>query len=105
VIADVPDDVRVSGIDWYHNGFYHRLLLRHLRHGCARVLDVGCLAGSIATTLAGRVGHVDAMDRSPIMIDAATAVTPGNVTCLTGDFLRWGLPRVVVTHWSSRVPR
>lgn len=88
-IADVQDDVGVSGIDWDHNGFYHRLLLRQLPHRCARALDVGCGAGRFATKLAGRVEHVDALDRSPVMIDAARAVTPGNVTCLIGDFLRY----------------
>ncbi len=81
------DDVGVSGIDWDHNGFYHRLLLRQLPHRCERALDVGCGAGSFATKLAGRVEHVDALDRSPVMIDAARALTPGNVTCLIGDFL------------------
>lgn len=79
----------MSGIDWDHNGFYHSLLLRQLPHRCARALDVGCGAGGFATKLAGRVEHVDALDRSPVMIDAARAVTPGNVTCLVGDFLRY----------------
>ena len=85
----MQDDVGVSGIDWDHSGFYHRRLLRQLPHRCARALDVGCGAGRFATKLAGRVEHVDALDRSPVMIDAARAVTPGNVTCLVGDFLRY----------------
>jgi SAM-dependent methyltransferase len=87
--ADVPDDVGVSGIDWDHNSFYHRLLLRQLPPRCLQALDVGCGSGNFAAKLAGRVEHVDALDRSPVMIDAARAVTPGNVTCLIGDFLRY----------------
>ena len=74
-----------------HNGFYHRLLLRQLPPRCTQALDVGCGAGSFATKLAGHVEHVDALDRSPVMIDAARAVTPGNVSRLIGDFLRYEL--------------
>jgi SAM-dependent methyltransferase len=77
----------VSWLDWDHNSFYHRLLLRRLPVPCGRALDVGCGAGAFAAELAERVDHVDALDRSPAMIDAARAATPGNVTCVTGDFL------------------
>lgn len=78
----------VSGFEWSHNDFYHRLLLRHLPHGCERVLDVGCGAGSFAAELANRVERVDAIDRSPVMIEAAKAAAPGNVTCILDDFLQ-----------------
>ncbi|HEX6934621.1 MAG TPA: class I SAM-dependent methyltransferase [Streptosporangiaceae bacterium] len=78
--------------DWDHNGFYHRLLLRHLPRGCERVLDVGCGAGAFAAKLAGRAGHVDALDRSPAMIEAAERVAPGNVTCILGDVMADPLP-------------
>jgi len=78
----------MSWIDWDHNAFYHRCLLRQLPRGCARALDVGCGAGSFAAKLARRVEQVDAMDQSPTMIDAAKIVVPDNVSCLTGDFLR-----------------
>lgn len=78
----------MSWIEWDHNAFYHRLLLCQLPHRRTRVLDVGCGSGTFAAVLAGRVDHVDAMDRSPAMIEAAQTVVPSNVTCLTDDFLR-----------------
>jgi SAM-dependent methyltransferase len=79
----------VSGIDWDHNGFYHRLLLRQLPYPCRRALDVGCGAGSFAVKLAGHVEDVDALDGSPVMIEAARAATPTNVTCVVGDFMQY----------------
>jgi SAM-dependent methyltransferase len=78
--------------DWDHNGFYHRLLLRHLPPGCERVLDVGCGAGAFAAELAGRAGQVDAIDRSPAMIEAARRMAPSNVTCILGDVMADSLP-------------
>jgi SAM-dependent methyltransferase len=56
------------------------------------VLDVGCGAGALAARLAGRAGHVDALDRSPVMIEAARRAVPANVTCILGDVLREPLP-------------
>ncbi|WP_344418966.1 class I SAM-dependent methyltransferase [Amycolatopsis minnesotensis] len=82
----------MSSFEWSHNDFYHRLLLGHLPRGCARVLDVGCGAGKFAAALAGRVGRVDAIDRSAVMIEAAEAATPDNVTCVLGDFLQHEFP-------------
>jgi len=75
----------MSALDWDHNAYYQRLLLRHLPHPCHRVLDVGCGAGAFAAELAKRVGRVDALDRSPAMIDEARRVTPANVTCILAD--------------------
>jgi SAM-dependent methyltransferase len=82
----------MSALDWDHNAYYHRLLLRHLPPRCERVLDVGCGAGALAARLAGRAAHVDALDRSPAMIEAARRAVPRNVTCLLGDVLREPLP-------------
>jgi SAM-dependent methyltransferase len=82
----------VGQLDWDHNAYYHRLLLRQLPPTCERVLDVGCGAGAFAAKLAGRVGHVDALDRSPEMIGQARRATPGNVTCVLCDIMRDPLP-------------
>jgi SAM-dependent methyltransferase len=79
-------------LDWDHNGFYHRLLLRQLPPGSERVCEVGCGAGTFAAKLARRAGHVDALDRSPAMIEAARLAAPGNVSCLLGDVMADPLP-------------
>jgi SAM-dependent methyltransferase len=79
-------------LDWDHNAYYHRLLLRQLPNPCTRVLDVGCGAGAFAAELAKRAEHVDALDRSPVMIEAARQMTPANVTCILGDVMRGPLP-------------
>jgi SAM-dependent methyltransferase len=82
----------MSGLDWDHNAYYERLLLRYLPRPCERVLDVGCGAGALAARLAERAAHVDALDRSPVMIEAARRAVPANVTCILGDVLREPLP-------------
>ncbi len=79
-------------LDWDHNAYYHRLLLRQLPTPCTRVLDVGCGAGAFAAELARRVEHVDVIDRSPAMIEAARQTTPANVSCILGDVMRDPLP-------------
>jgi ubiquinone/menaquinone biosynthesis C-methylase UbiE len=79
-------------LDWDHNAYYHGELLKHLPSSCDRVLDVGCGAGALAVALAGRVHHVDALDRSPAMLDEARRVAPANVTCVLADVLRDPLP-------------
>lgn len=75
----------MSALSWDHNAYYHRLLLGQLPRPCRRALDVGCGAGAFAVKLAQRVGTVDALDRSPVMIEAARRATPSNVTCILGD--------------------
>jgi SAM-dependent methyltransferase len=79
-------------LDWDHNAYYHRLLLRELPTRCRRVLDVGCGAGSFASRLAQRVERVDAIDRSPVMLEIAGRRSPDNVTCVLGDALTYPLP-------------
>ncbi len=80
-------------LDWDHNAFYHRLLLRQLPARSRRVLDVGCGPGSFASTLARRSDHVDALDRSPAMIAIAAKSTPSNVECILGDVMTHPLAR------------
>ncbi|GAB2721887.1 class I SAM-dependent methyltransferase [Nocardia thraciensis] len=82
----------MSALAWSHNEFYHRLLLRQLPKQCRRVLDVGCGAGAFAAELARHAEHVDAIDRSPDMIDRALRSVPGNVSCILGDVRDWELP-------------
>lgn len=79
-------------MDWDHNAYYQRVLLRHLPRPCHRVLDFGCGAGAFAAELAKRVERVDALDRSPAMIEAARRVAPPNVTCILADLLHEPLP-------------
>jgi SAM-dependent methyltransferase len=79
-------------LDWDHNAYYHRLLLRQMPPGCRRVLDAGCGAGAFAAQLAQRCVQVDALDRSAEMIGEARRRTPGNVNCVLADFLADPLP-------------
>jgi 2-polyprenyl-3-methyl-5-hydroxy-6-metoxy-1,4-benzoquinol methylase len=79
-------------LDWDHNAFYHRLLLRQLPRPSWRVLDVGCGAGAFAAQLAQHCERVDALDCSAEMIDEAKRRTPGNVNCVLADVLADPLP-------------
>ena len=61
--------------------------------GCRRALDAGCGAGVFARILASRVGTVDAVDRSQVMIGRASAGSGGcSVRWLCGDLLDPSLP-------------
>lgn len=82
----------VSVLGWDHNAYYHRRLLRRLPPHCRRVLDVGCGAGAFAVELAVVCDQVDALDRSPLMIELAERAVPGNVRCLLADVLADPLP-------------
>jgi SAM-dependent methyltransferase len=79
-------------LDWDHNAYYHRLLLRQMPQPCRRVLDVGCGTGAFAARLAQHSDQVDALDRSAVMIEEARRRTPGNVNCLLADVLDGPLP-------------
>ena len=81
-----------SLLDWDHNAYYQRLLLRQLPPRCQRVLDVGCGAGGFAVQLAQRSDHVDAVDRSAVMIAEARRRVPTNVNCVQADVLTDALP-------------
>jgi ubiquinone/menaquinone biosynthesis C-methylase UbiE len=85
--------VSAGRLGWDHNAYYQRLLLRHLPQPCRRVLDVGCGAGSFAVRLADRAEHVDAVDKSEAMIEAARRrPTPANVAYTPGDVMELPLP-------------
>ncbi|PKW18092.1 class I SAM-dependent methyltransferase [Saccharopolyspora spinosa] len=79
-------------LDWDHNAYYHRLLLREMPQRCRRVLDVGCGAGAFADQLAQRSEKVDALDRSAAMIEKAKHRTSNNVNCVLADVLADPLP-------------
>lgn len=79
-------------LDWDHNAYYQRLLLRQLPRSSRKVLDVGCGAGAFAARLAQRCEQVDAVDRSAAMIEEAEHRTPGNVNCVLADVLTDPLP-------------
>lgn len=79
-------------MSWDRNAYYHQLLLDRLPSPCRHVLDVGCGAGSFAARLADRAEHVDALDRSPDMIQAAQDRVPSNVTCIEADVMEALLP-------------
>ena len=87
-----PEADRVLLTDWDHNRWYHRLLLEQVPAGAERVLDVGCGAGTLACSLAARVRHVDAVDRSPVMVARARGRVPGNVRVGLADALTVDLP-------------
>jgi SAM-dependent methyltransferase len=87
-----PPSVTMNALDWDHNAYYHRLILRYLPRPCNRVLDVGCGAGEFAVELATRAVYVDAIDRSPAVIEEARRVAPANVTCILADVLQEPLP-------------
>jgi len=77
---------------WDHNAYYQRLLLKRLPEQCGRVLDVGCGAGAFAARLADHAEHVDAVDKSAPMIEAARRRAPANVSCIHADVLKLSLP-------------
>lgn len=81
-----------SSLEWDHNSYYQRLLLRRLPRSCGRVLDVGCGAGAFASRLADHAQHVDAIDRSAVMIEQARRRVPGNVRLIEADVLTEPLP-------------
>lgn len=85
---------------WDHNAYYQRLLMRQLPKPCTRVLDVGCGAGALAARLAGQVAEVDAVDKSPVMIEATRQRTPPNVTCSLADVMQSDLP---ASHYDAIV--
>jgi SAM-dependent methyltransferase len=82
----------VISLAWDHNTYHHERLLRALPENCGRVLDVGCGAGAFAARLAARAAQVDALDRSPQMIEAARRAVPPNVRCMLGDVATTDLP-------------
>jgi 2-polyprenyl-3-methyl-5-hydroxy-6-metoxy-1,4-benzoquinol methylase len=82
----------VRVLPWDHNAFYHPLLLDLVPDGAERVLEVGCGAGHLATQLAARAAHVDAIDSDARMIGIARRRTPANVTCSVADVMTAPLP-------------
>ncbi len=84
--------MNASRLAWDHNAYYQRTVLRHLPRRCGRVLEVGCGAGAFAARLAGCADHVDAIDKSAAMIEAARRRAAANVTCTLADVMETPLP-------------
>jgi SAM-dependent methyltransferase len=82
----------MKSLEWDHNAYYQRRLLRHVPPSRGTILDVGCGAGAFACSLADRAEHVDAIDRSPAMIERARQRVPANVRLITADVLTEPLP-------------
>ena len=77
-----------------HNDHYHSFLLRHLPSNCHNALEVGCGTGGFARRLAGRSGHVVALDLSPEMIRLARERSSqfSNIEFQLADVLELPLP-------------
>jgi SAM-dependent methyltransferase len=52
---------------WSHNDHYVPWVLRHLPPHAQDALDVGCGTGTLLAALAGRLPHVEGIDRDPAM--------------------------------------
>jgi SAM-dependent methyltransferase len=79
---------------WDHNIAYHGALLDAVPDGARSGLDVGCGEGTFARRLAARVSHVDAIDKSPDMISAASRLGhEANITFAVADFMTANLQR------------
>jgi SAM-dependent methyltransferase len=86
-VGGVPIRQPVIVLDWDHNAYYHRSLLREVPVGATRVLDVGCGSGGLASELAAKVERVEALDRDPRMIAIARRRVPANVECVPADVM------------------
>lgn len=100
---------RMGLTDWDHNSWYHRLLLAQVPEGAQRALDVGCGAGTLARRLADDVPHVDAFDRSAVMIEEARRTAPPNLAlsvagALTVDLQPGGYDAVVSSAVLHHLP-
>jgi SAM-dependent methyltransferase len=84
--------VSAGRLGWDHNAYYQRPLLNRLPRRCGWVLDVGCGAGTFAARLTDHAEHVDAVDKSAAMVEAARQRTPANVACIHADVLKLSLP-------------
>ena len=76
---------------WSHNAYYSSRLLRALPATIGSALDVGAGKGDLARALATKAAHVDAVDRSALMIEQASRSSSA-VTWIQGDILDDQLP-------------
>lgn len=77
---------------WSHNAYYHRKLTGSLRSRVDSALDVGCGYGDLPASLATKANRVDAVDRSPAMIELARRRHPDAANWLIGDVLTERMP-------------
>src|SRR5262249_15008769 len=79
-------------LDWDHNAYYHRLLLRQMPQPCRRGVGVGCGGGAVAGPLGPRGGEGGAPERAAGVGQGGEGRTPGNVNCVLADVLADSLP-------------
>ena len=75
-----------------HNDHYHPLLLRHVPAHARTALDVGCGTGKFARRLATAGLTVEAIDAHAGVLEAARALSPGEITFREQDVTRAELP-------------
>ena len=86
-------------LQWDHNAWYRRWLLRQLPSRVSSALDVGCGLGDLARSI--NADHVTAIDASARMIERASA-TSDRINWIHGDVLTHDLGRYdVVTAEAS----
>ena len=71
---------------WNHNSHYHRVVLREIRPGATRALDVGCGEGALLEDLVLKVPTVVGIDADPTILRQAAQAAP-TATIINGDFL------------------
>jgi ubiquinone/menaquinone biosynthesis C-methylase UbiE len=79
---------------WTQNNHFHKLLLRHVPHGCQNALEVGCGTGAFARCLAEHAEQVVALDLSTEMIRVARSRSSSfrNIEFHLADATSWDFP-------------
>jgi ubiquinone/menaquinone biosynthesis C-methylase UbiE len=92
--ADFDRIALLAADEWNHNSQYQEFLLGHVPARCHKALEIGCGTGAFSRRLAGRAGHVLALDLSPQMIRIAREHSQefSNIDFHVANVLRWDFP-------------